>query len=132
MAVTFVVVTAVVGLGVSLFGIGLMMFLSGAITAQFTIGSASIAFLAAFLGILAGSMCVHRHSRIAACIVLTVIMLMVYQTFWFVDWRHEMASKHGNSSLELSVVAGGSSALVVAVLAARRRLKNDGESTHVA
>ena len=132
MAVTFLVVTAVVGLGVSVLGIGLMMFLSGAITAQCTIGSGSIAFLAAFLGILAGSMCMHRHSRIAACIVLTVIMLMVYQTFWFVDWRHEVASKHGNSSPALSVVAGGSSAFVMAILAARRRLKNDGESSYVA
>ena len=132
MAVTFLVVTAVVGLSVSVFGIDLMMFLSCANKAEGTIGNVSIAFLTAFLGILAGSMCVHRHSRIAACIVLTVIMLMVCQSFWFIVWRHEVASKHGYSSPAFSVVAGGSSAFVVAILAARRRLKNDGESGHVA
>jgi len=136
MAVAFAVAVVVVGLGLRASGIGLMTFLSGAnligVTIQRPIGSGSIAFAAAFLGTLAGSMCILRHSRIAACLVLTLILLMFYQTLWFLYWQHEVTSKHGNSSLALQMGGGGCFALVVMIIVTRRKLRNDEESSPAA
>jgi len=126
--VTFAVAAVVVGFGVKAAGIGVIEFLSGAnligVTVQRPIESVSIAIVAAFLGVLAGSLCILRQSRIAACLILTAILVMVYQTLWFIDWQYEVTSKHGNSSLVLPLVAGGCSALAMMILSAQRNSKS--------
>jgi hypothetical protein len=115
-------------LGVKALGIDLITFLSGAnligVTVQCMIGSGEIASVAAFLGIATGSMCVFPQRRVAASLALTLILSLVYQSLWYYGWSYHQSSKHGNSPLVVSVVAGGIAAFAVMLFAARRSSKN--------
>ena len=106
--VTLLVWAAVILLGVTIINKGVIEFLSGAHnhpmhpTACFC-----IAFTAAFWGVQLGGLCLPARSRVFACVALLIMGLAYYMTFWYVSWRHEMSSKHGNDALLIPLAAGG-------------------------
>jgi len=114
-------------IAVTILGYDLMVLVSGVnlvhVTIYRTIDSATIAFGAAFAGIYSGSLCLARNSRRLGCVVLTILGLMSYQTLWYTDWRHEVISKHGNSSLAPMIAVAGLMAYGLNELISRRKSK---------
>lgn len=98
--VTFVVSALVILLGATIIDKGVIGFLSGAHNhPMYPTATFAIAFTAAFWGIQLGGLCLPARSRVLACVALVVMGLAYYMTYWYVYWRHEAPSKHGNDPL---------------------------------
>jgi hypothetical protein len=130
--VTLLVWAFIILIGVMVIDKGVIEFLSGAhnhpmhLTACF-----GIAYTAAFAGVLFGGLCLPGRSRVLACVALLILGLGYYMTFWYVYWRHEMPSKHGNGPLLFPLAAGGLCALWATVLTIRRAKAGNREAGEV-
>jgi hypothetical protein len=119
--VTLLVWAFVILLGVKVINKGVIEFLSGAQNhPMYSTACFAIAYTSAFAGVLLGGLCLPGRSRVMACMALLVLGLAYYMTFWFVYWRHDMPSKHGNGPLLIPLAAGGLCAVWATVLASRR------------
>lgn len=123
--VMFLVSFLITLLGVIAFDFNLQSFLSGAfLTGHAPRGDANACFalacIAAFAGVLLGSLCFATHRRRLACALLLIIGLFSYDVLWTIDWHPPSPNKHPLHSLTLPLAVGGLCAWFVVELISKR------------
>jgi hypothetical protein len=112
------VVTMIVG--APLFAGGIMCFLTDS-CAGYHLAIFMVAFVAAFAGVLAGSLCLFGRDRRLACITLTILGLIYYFGWYDSMKANPEFSDHPGFPLMLPLTAGGLCAFALTCLIVKYR-----------
>lgn len=100
-----------------------LRFLSGAVDHPiYPILSFSLVYTATYAAVSLGTFCVPHRSRIMASGLIMMLGIITYLSFWYLEWRHEFWSKHGNEPRVLPILFGGAFATLAAVSSGKDKL----------